>query len=117
MRPPAELWPERRAELRTFAALLFLAKADWTVPWRELVYQSDVSEAGWGMKAAWWPLGEVQRCGRVGERQRFRRVGPHSARQSAMGAAGLRLGGGEWTCQCGASEDTVTANWVVIRGF
>ncbi len=76
----AEAWPECRAELRTFAALLFLAKADWTVPGHELMYQSDASEAGWGVKAAWWPLGEVECCGRVGERQRLRRVGPHSAR-------------------------------------
>ena len=42
------LWPECRAELRTCAALLYLARASWTTPWNEVVYQSDASESGWG---------------------------------------------------------------------
>ena len=78
---PVVLWAECRAELRTFSALLWLAQADWKIPWNDYVYQSDASEAGWGVKVAQWPLEEVRRCGRVGERQRFQRVGAHSARE------------------------------------
>ncbi len=53
------LRPECRAELRTITALLFLASIEWTVPWNEFAYQSDASEAGWGVKTAFWSLGAV----------------------------------------------------------
>ena len=107
-----ELWPECRAELRTCAALLYLARASWTTPWNEVVYQSDASESGWGVKTAWWPLREVQRCGRLSERQRVRRTGTHTARESALGAAWLQREGGQWMCHRIDEDDPLVSDLV-----
>ena len=94
----APLWAECRDELAAMSALLFLARADWKVQWNPVVYQSDASGSGWGVKTAVWPLSAVQRCGRLSERRHVKRLGSHSAREAALGAAGLTKEDGEWIC-------------------
>ena len=48
------------------------------------------------MKTAFWPDVIVQSVGQVRERSRFRRVGPHSARESALETAGFVFREGQW---------------------
>lgn len=78
-----------------------------------------MSEAGHGVKVARWPLAAVQGCGRQGERQRFKRIGPHSAREAALGAAGLGLRDGLWTCRPAstAADEAEVRDWAVDRQF
>ena len=49
----------------------------------------DASEQGYGISTSFWPRAEVAKVGRVLERSRFRRVGGHNARDSALTSAGL----------------------------
>ena len=82
-----------------------------------MVYQSDASEAGWGVKTARWPLEAVQACGRVSERRRFQRTGPHSACEAALGAAGLHRELGEWVCRSEQETEATEENWTADRSF
>ena len=50
---------------------------------------SDASEQGYGVCSALWPRHEVAAVGRVLERARFKRVGSHQARESALTGAGF----------------------------
>lgn len=115
----ARLWDSCRQELRAMAALLFLARADWTLQWNDVVYESDASVAGYGVKVARWPLAAVQGCGRQGEHQRFKRIGPQSAREAALGAAGLGLRDGLWACRPAstAADEAEVRDWAVDRQF
>ena len=79
--------------------------------------QSDSSLTGWGVKTARWPLSAVQECGRLNERQRFRSVGGHGAREAALGAAGLRKEDGVWTCRRGLDGDDPDEQWVAHPNF
>ena len=100
-----------------FAALLYLACSDRTTPWSSVGYQSDSSSAGWGVKTTRWPLSAVQECGRLSEGQCLRSAAGHSAREAALGAAGLRKQDGGWTCDPGPLEDEITDYWEVNPEF
>ena len=90
------LWPTVRRELLAFKGILFLLNQDWWRPWNCLVTSSDSSLTGYGICHAWWPRSQVQETGRNSERSRFRRVGPHSAREAALQAAGFVKKGAAW---------------------
>ena len=83
------LWKTVVEELQCFRGILLLLCQEWARPWNTLVSSSDASLSGYGVCQAWWPRSEVERCGRISERSRFKRVGPHSARESALLKAGL----------------------------
>ena len=92
------MWPSLIDELKAFRGILFMLVQDWSRPWNRLVSSSDASLVGFGVCQAWWPKEKVAEQGRRLERSRFRRVGPHSARESALQAAGFaRSNGGRWT--------------------
>eukprot|EP00438_Fugacium_kawagutii_P024261 Skav223122 [mRNA] locus=scaffold419:830256:833692:- [translate_table: standard] len=83
------LWASVQAELRAFCGLLPLLKADWLRPWCEQVTVSDASEEGYGVCCSSWKSSAVAQVGRCPERERFKRLGPHSARESALTSAGF----------------------------
>ena len=88
---------------------------DWLRPWNALVSSSD-SLSGFGICHAWWPTHVV---GRQKERHRFRRVGSHSARESALTSAGLARGpDGTWQAMASGSPTTLgEAGWGVNNEF
>ena len=92
----ASLWPSVRDELRAFAGLLFLNAQDWWRQWNSAVTSSDASLTGYGVCESWWKKQLVASVARVQERSRFRRLGGHSARESALGAAGFFFDGKDW---------------------
>ncbi len=51
----------------------------------------------------------------MSERRRLRRVGPHSAREAALGAVGLRMG--EWVCEHELEAGGPDDSWVADRHF
>lgn len=73
--------------------------ADWTKPWNDYVSASDSSLTGYGVVSSIWKRSDVAAVGRQMERGRFRRIGPHSARESALTDAGF-------------VRDEVTSEWV-----
>ena len=83
------LWQSVAAELRAFAGLMPLLHAEWRRPWNPVVSVSDASEEGYGVCGALFNSQAVASIGRVCERERFRRVGTHSARESALTSAGF----------------------------
>ena len=85
------LWPSIIHELRAFKGILFMLVQDWWRKWNRMVLSSDASLHGYGVCQAWWPKAKVAECGRQTERSRFRRVSAHSARESALQAAGLSV--------------------------
>ena len=85
----ATLWPSDVEELEAFKGCLFMMVQDWWRPWNRMVSSSDASLAGYGISQAWWPKSVVSETGRVQERSRFRRSSSHSARESALTAAGF----------------------------
>ena len=111
----SHLWRTVREELQCFKGVLLLLCQDWTRPWNPLVSSSDSSLSGYGVCQAWWPRSNVAESGRVSERARFRRVGPHSARESALLSAGL----GEYVGLDAEEVSTLLANegWGVDPTF
>ena len=87
---PESLWDECRAELRVFRSLMIFLTSDWLRGWNDLVVQTDSSLEGHAVAQAHWPVRAVAEVGRTSERQRFRRVGSHRARESALEIAGFR---------------------------
>ena len=89
---------------------------DWWLLWNPEVSSSDASESGFGVCEAVWPLDVVKRTGRITERSRFRRVGPHSARESALTSAGFERDSdtGQWVAA--ASEGCLEA-WELDQDF
>ena len=83
------IWNSVKAELRAFSGLMPLLVADWSRPWNSVVTVSDASEEGFGVCASSWNSQATGDVGRVSERDRFRRVGAHSARESALHSAGF----------------------------
>ena len=83
------IWRTVREKLQCFRGILLLLCQDWSRPWNPLVTSSDSSLSGYGVCQAWWPRSKVAESGRVSERARFRRTGPHSARESALLNAGV----------------------------
>ena len=114
----AKIWTSVERELRAFCGLLFLMVQDWSRPWNELVSSSDASLSGFGVCHAWWPRDEVAKTGRRLERSRFRRTSGHSARASALQAAGLELNAGLWTkSNVSAAKKLAESGWEVDEGF
>ena len=90
---------------------------DFWRPWNRLVTSSDASLAGFGVCQAYWPAEEVADCGRRPERARFRRVGPHSARESALESAGFKQdSAGRWFSSEGHAS-LQEAGWVIDDSF
>ena len=85
----APLWSSVRSELRAFAGLMPLLRSDWCRPWSGVVAVSDASEEGFGVCGAVFDPKVVASVGRTTERDRFRRVGAHSAREAALTSAGF----------------------------
>ena len=114
----APLWKTVRDELRAFSGLLFLLVQDWWRQWNRLVASSDSSLSGYGVCQAWWPKHEVAEVGRVLERTRFRRCAGHSARESALVAAGFELKDATWLRSCRSNLQLLDeAGWELDRGF
>ena len=91
------LWQECREELETFRGLMPFLEARWDAQWSSRVLQCDSSLSGYAVSVAEWPLGHVQETGRISERKRFKKKGPHSARESALEQAGFEQGDdGRW---------------------
>ena len=88
----AKLWDSVRLELEAAAGGLIFCEADWRRQWNPLVGSSDASLTGFGVCTSFWPPEEVRAAGRMPERERFRRRGPHSARESALEEALSREG-------------------------
>ncbi len=114
----ATLWPSVVEELRAFKGCLFMMVQDWWRPWNRMVSSSDASLVGYGISQAWWPKSVVSETGRVQERSRFRRSSSHSARESALTAAGFSYDGQTW----GRISESVAkklseAGWEVKPGF
>ena len=68
--------------------MIFLQN-DWWKPWNPLVSSSDSSLEGFGVSTAFWPISDVQSCGRRLERSRFRRPSTTAARTHALTSAGF----------------------------
>ena len=79
--------------------MIFL-QADWPRPWNDYVAATDSSLEGFGVVSSVWHREEVAQVGRVMERSRFRKLGSHSARDSALTAAGF-------------TRDAITNAWEV----
>lgn len=91
-----EIWPSVRSELKAFMGICFLMTQDWWRQWNTHVTSSDSSLSGFGACKSIWPKELVASVGRVQERSRFRRIGSHAARESALSAAGFHRVDGEW---------------------
>ena len=85
------LWGSVRSELRAFAGLLPLCRADWDRQWNTLVSASDASLSGFGVCTRHLDREVVATIGRLPERERFRRGCVGGARASALAAAGEEL--------------------------
>ncbi|CAK0797401.1 unnamed protein product, partial [Prorocentrum cordatum] len=111
------MWPEVVEELVAFRGVLLLLGRDWWLPWNPCVLETDASLAGWAMAQSFWDPAQVAGVGRVSERSRFRRVGAHSARESALTSAHLfRDESGEWRSQL-LGDDLLSDDWGVVAGF
>ena len=114
----APLWKSVRDELKAFSGLLFLLVQDWWRQWNGLVASSDSSLSGYGVCQAWWPKHEVAEVGRVLERTRFRRAAGHSARESALVAAGFELKDDTWLRSSRSGHQLLLeAGWELDTGF
>eukprot|EP00439_Symbiodinium_sp_Y106_P076622 s190_g15.t2 len=114
------LWPSIIEELRAFKGILFMLVQDWWRPWNRMVLSSDASLHGYGVCQAWWPKNKVAACGRQTERSRFKRVSSHSARESALQAAGFVTDAhGRWTSPHGEACEAalVEAGWETDMNF
>ena len=87
--PTTMFQPSVASELRAFCGLMPLLRSEWSRPWNEVVTVSDASEEGFGVCADRLDRQAVASIGRVSERDRFRRSGGHSARESALTSAGF----------------------------
>eukprot|EP00439_Symbiodinium_sp_Y106_P036841 s1194_g4.t1 len=86
---PAVLWESVREELTVFRGLMIFLHADWGRPWNTYVTATDSSLEGYGVVSSQWLQHEVANVGRNLERARFRKLGSHSARASALTSAGF----------------------------
>ena len=96
----------------------FYSVQDWWRPWNRLVSSSDASLSGDGICHSWWEQRIVAKCGRLLERNRFRRIGGHSAREEALTAAGCRREGQRWVpVSHVAAKKLEEAGWEVDGSF
>eukprot|EP00435_Cladocopium_sp_Y103_P029361 s335_g7.t1 len=86
---PASLWASVREELESFIGGMIFLQSDWWRKWNPLVSCSDSSLSGYGVSTSYWPPEAVASAGRIMERSRFRKLGAHSARDSALTSAGF----------------------------
>ncbi|CAK0879112.1 unnamed protein product [Prorocentrum cordatum] len=108
------MWPKVVEELVAFRGVLLLLGRDWWLPWNPCVLETDASLAGWAMAQSFWDPAQVAGVGRVSERSRFKRVGAHSARESALTSAHLfRDESGEWRSQL-LGDDLLSDDWEVV---
>ena len=114
---PSVMWDSVRDELAGFSGCLFLLVQDWQRPWNELVSSSDASEEGYGICHSWWDRSEVAEVGRTLERSRFRRSSGHSARESALHAAGFELSEKGWVKSAAGAAALADAGWEIVSGF
>ena len=85
------VWEEVLDQLRCFQGLLLTLSSSWWLPWNPCVLQRDASLHGWALAHTFWPRETVARVGRTLERSRFRRIGPHSARERELVSALLEV--------------------------
>lgn len=112
------LWPSVIAELKAFRGLVFLLVQDWWRPWNPMVTSSDASLTGFGVCQSRWPQEVVASTGRRLEKSRFRRVGGHSARESALTAAGFSYDGHAWgPVGEKTAKQLSDAGWAVDESF
>ena len=112
------IWPSLLNELRAFKGILFMLVQDWWRPWNRLVSSSDASLSGFGVCQAWWPKNKVAESGRRLERSRFKRLSAHSARESALQAAGFaKSTSGRWTVPTEEADSLLDAGWVIDDSF
>ena len=82
---PQTLWRTVREELQAFRGLMIFLHADWARSWNPYVTTTDSSLQGYRV-VSFWPSSTVAEVGRLQERSR---AGSHSARESALTAAGF----------------------------
>ena len=113
-----KLWSSVVKELRCFMGISLLLVQDWWRPWNRAVTSSDSSLSGFGVSQAWWPAEVVADAGRLCERARFRRVESHSARESALTAAGFHFDGQRWgPFDTGGLKRLAEAGWELVGDF
>ena len=114
---PVPLWESVRQELSVFAGAMLFLRSDWWRSWSPRVTMSDSSKGGFGVCCSTWPENVVAEVGRLGERSRFKRTGPHSARESALTSAGFMW---DSEAQCWTVNDSspdLEADWDISEGF
>ena len=114
----AFIWNSVRKELAGFRGCLLLLVQEWDRQWNPLVSSSDASLTGFGVCHAWWKKQQVALAGRTLERSRFRRSDFHSARESALVAAGFSKTGHGWApIDSESMQKLQQAGWSVDPGF
>ena len=113
----AKLWSSVAEELKCFQGVLFLLVQDWSRQWNTLVSSSDASLTGYGVCHAVWDRRQVADTGRVLERSRFKRSSGHSARESALHAAGFSFQKGKWEKTIGSIDSLKAAGWELQQDF
>ena len=78
---------------------------------------TDASEGGCGVCCSTWPEEVVSEVGRVGERSRFRRVGPHSARAGALTAAAFRWDADTQVWMVNEESPELERHWQIAGDF
>ncbi|OLQ04427.1 hypothetical protein AK812_SmicGene12519 [Symbiodinium microadriaticum] len=86
---PSVLWDSVREELTMFRGLMIYLHSEWVRPWSNYVSATDASLRGYGVVSSFWKVADVAAVGRELERSRFKKLGMHSARDSALTAAGF----------------------------
>ena len=117
---PSTLWRTVREELWVFRSLMIYLHSDWTRPWNTYVTASDASLTGFGIVSSVWSVDEVSEVGRCQERCRFKRLGSHSARDSALANAGFIRDKATLEWRAGfmeADEYLAQHGWVLNSGF
>ena len=117
---PSVLWPSVREELAVFKGLMVFLHADWCRPWNKYVTATDSSMQGFGVVSSYWEVDDVASVGRELERSRFKKLGMHSARDSALTAAGFIKDEAtqEWRAGWATSDEYLTrSGWALNREF
>ena len=117
---PAVLWRTVREELVCFKGLMIYLHSDWWRGWNGMVSCSDSSTTGYGVSTSFWDPAVVARCGRTLERSRFRKLGAHSARDSALTSAGFIRDEitGKWRSHCMEDQEYLEASgWSINHNF
>ena len=117
---PAKLWKTVREELICFKGLMIYLHSDWWKGWNGLVSCSDASTTGYGVSCSYWRPDAVAKCGRTLERSRFKKLGAHSARDSALTSAGFIRDEitGQWRSHTLEDQEYLEASgWAINHQF